>query len=135
LKAKNLAIITNINFHYLYCSGVVYSLGRHDYGRLGLGKDCQTLGVPTPIPALEKVKCVEIACGNCVSYAVSEEGNVYSWGMGGNQLGIGGSADSDPEDVWEPQLMQGKALENKTVVCVSGGGQHSALAAKQVPSP
>jgi regulator of chromosome condensation len=111
--------------------GKVYSLGRHDYGRLGLGSDSDTVGLPTLIPALADVKCVEIACGNCVSYAISDKGKVYSWGMGSSsQLGIGGSADEDPDDVWEPQLMQGKALETRKVILVAGGGQHSALAAK-----
>lgn len=112
-------------------AGKVYSLGRHDYGRLGLGSPGNTVGLPTLIPALADVKCVEIACGNCVSYAISDKGKVYSWGMGSSsQLGIGGSADEDPDDVWEPQLMQGKALDTRKVVLVAGGGQHSALAAK-----
>lgn len=98
---------------------------------MGLGNGGDTVGTPTPIPALANVKCVEIACGNCVSYAISDEGKVYAWGMGSSsQLGIGGSADEDPEDVWEPQLMQGKALETRKVILVDGGGQHSALAAK-----
>jgi regulator of chromosome condensation len=102
----------------------VYSLGRHDYGRLGLGKEAQTTGVPTLIPALENVKCKEVACGNCSSYAVTEDGRVFSWGMGGTQLGIGGE---DPEDVLEPTLIQSKSLTDKEVVTIAGGGQHAGL--------
>lgn len=48
-------------------------------------------------------------------------GDLYSWGMGTNgNLGTG-----DTRDVEEPVLVKGKQLEGKTVVRVSGGGQHT----------
>jgi len=46
--------------------------------------------------------------------------------MGTNgQLGTG-----DEEDVHEPHLMKSKQLENRTVIAVSSGGQHTVLLAK-----
>lgn len=53
-------------------------------------------------------------------------GSVYAWGMGTNmQLGTG-----DEEDVWSPMEMAGKQLENRVVLSVSSGGQHTVLLVK-----
>merc|ERR1712080_169999 len=70
--------------------------------------------------------CVEVACGTAVSYAVTKEGELYSWGMGTNgQLGTG-----EEEDVWEPFLVKSKQLANRKVIAVSSGGQHTVILAK-----
>lgn len=56
-------------------------------------------------------------------------GELYSWGMGTNgNLGTG-----DVKDVDEPVLVKGKQLEGKTVVRVSGGGQHTLILATTRP--
>ncbi|XP_043916155.1 regulator of chromosome condensation [Protopterus annectens] len=50
-------------------------------------------------------------------------GHIFSWGMGTNyQLGTG-----EEDDVWTPVEMTGKQLENRTVISVSSGGQHTVL--------
>ena len=52
----------------------------------------------------------------------------FSWGMGSNgQLG-----QSDEEDLWEPGTMLGKQLEQRKVMAVSGGGQHTVLIAQGI---
>eukprot|EP00088_Acartia_fossae_P027087 TRINITY_DN27867_c0_g1_i6.p1 TRINITY_DN27867_c0_g1~~TRINITY_DN27867_c0_g1_i6.p1 ORF type:complete len:474 (+),score=126.00 TRINITY_DN27867_c0_g1_i6:60-1424(+) len=103
----------------------VKALGRSEYGRLGLGDDCKDAEVPTLINSLAK-GITEVACGSAVSYAVTEDGKCYSWGMGTNgQLGTG-----DEDDVTEPNLMKSKQLENRKVIAVSSGGQHTVLIAK-----
>ena len=79
------------------------------------------------MPALKDKKCVEVSCGTCVSFAVTEDGECYSWGMGTNgQLGHSGE-----DDAWEPVAMSGKQLETRAVVGVSGGGQHTVMIAKE----
>lgn len=113
--------------HHTVCldsEGHVYSLGRAEYGRLGLGEGAQEMNEPTLVTGMEPVRAV--ACGSSVSYAVTKEGGVYSWGMGTNmQLGTG-----EEDDEWSPVKMSGKQLENREVVMVSSGGQHTALLAK-----
>lgn len=53
-------------------------------------------------------------------------GDVFSWGMGGNlQLGNG-----EEDDVFTPGKMAGKQLENRKVIALSVGGQHTVLLAK-----
>lgn len=56
----------------------------------------------------------------------SVAGRVFAWGMGTNyQLGTG-----EEDDVWSPVEMTGKQLENRTVLAVSSGGQHTVLLVK-----
>lgn len=113
--------------HHTLCldaEGQVYSLGRAEYGRLGLGQGAEEKSEPTPVTGMEPV--CRVACGESVSYAVTREGGVYSWGFGTNlQLGTG-----EDDDEWSPVKMTGKQLENRVVLMVSSGGQHTALLVK-----
>jgi len=57
---------------------VVYSLGRKEYGRLGLGENnLEEKSKPTVIPALRNKKCVHVNCGTAVSYAVTNDGIIF----------------------------------------------------------
>ena len=114
--------ISGDQHHTLMClGGRVYVMGRSEYGRLGLGEDATDKLLPTEVPDFGKVH--SIATGSSCSFAVTDEGKLYSWGMGDSlQLGNG-----EEKDVWTPELVTGKKLENKQVLCVSAGGQHTAL--------
>ncbi|XP_015433074.1 PREDICTED: regulator of chromosome condensation-like isoform X2 [Dufourea novaeangliae] len=102
-------------------SGQVFVLGRKEYGRLGLGSNCSDAKELTPVPALSSFKCVDVAAGSAQSFAVTESGELYAWGMGSSgQLGTG-----EEEDVEEPILVKGKQLEGRIIVRVAGGGQHT----------
>ena len=113
--------------HHAIClekGGLVYSLGRQEYGRLGLGEGGGDATSPTTVPGLRD--CVEVACGTAVSFAVTAEGDCYSWGMGTNgQLGTGGDEDSHL-----PIKMGGKQLQGRKVITVSSGGQHTVIIAQ-----
>jgi len=113
--------------HHTVCldaEGQVYSLGRAEYGRLGLGQGAEEKSEPTPVVGMEPASGV--TCGASVSYAVTREGSVYAWGMGTNlQLGTG-----EEDDEWGPVKMTGKQLENRAVLMASSGGQHTALLVK-----
>lgn len=113
--------------HHTVCmdsEGKAYSLGRAEYGRLGLGEGAEEKSIPTLISRLPVVSSV--ACGASVGYAVSKDGRVFAWGMGTNyQLGTG-----QDEDAWSPVEMTGKQLENRVVLTVSSGGQHTVLLVK-----
>ncbi|KAM4698879.1 regulator of chromosome condensation isoform 1-T3 [Discoglossus pictus] len=113
--------------HHTVCldsEGKAYSLGRAEYGRLGLGENAEEKSEPTLIPDLPKIASVN--CGASVGYAVSIDGRVFSWGMGTNlQLGTG-----EEDDMWSPYEMNGKQLEGRKVLSVSSGGQHTVLLVK-----
>lgn len=53
-------------------TGQVYSLGRAEYGRLGLGKDATEKSEPTPVTGISDAQVV--ACGASVSYSVTKQG-------------------------------------------------------------
>ncbi|XP_071325986.1 regulator of chromosome condensation [Trachinotus anak] len=113
--------------HHTLCldaEGQVYSLGRAEYGRLGLGQGAEEKSEPTPVMGMELASGV--TCGASVSFAVTREGSVYAWGMGTNlQLGTG-----EEDDEWSPVKMTGKQLENRAVLMASSGGQHTVLLVK-----
>ncbi|XP_065662391.1 regulator of chromosome condensation [Hydra vulgaris] len=106
-------------------NGKTYSIGRSEYGRLGLGKDAKETSLPKKIVSIEKENVVKIACGEAVSFAVTDKGHLYSWGLGTSlQLGVG-----DDEDIFDPSLVQSNnlTLAQDEVLAVSAGGQHTAI--------
>ena len=129
-KSKNM-VIEGGQHHTIMVNGdgVVYSFGRVEYGRLGLGEDAKETAVPLKVPKLADKNVKSVACGDSTSYAITKEGHLYSWGFGTNlQLGVG-----EEEDFYEPALVKSKNLDPETdeALVVSGGGQHSAILKKK----
>ena len=109
--------------------GKVYSVGRADYGRLGLGENATDKTLPAEVHALSEHKVQGVSCGEVVSFGVTEEGQVFSWGMGSClQLGSG-----NDDDVLEPILVEGKNLvvAEHEVLNVEAGGQHTLILARK----
>ncbi|XP_017048544.1 regulator of chromosome condensation [Drosophila ficusphila] len=105
----------------LKCSVV----GRPEYGRLGLGDVKDVVEKPTLVKKLtDKIEAV--GCGEVCSYAISEDGKLYSWGSGvNNQLGVG-----DGDDELEPVVVISKNTQNKKMLLACGGGQHAIFLAE-----
>lgn len=111
--------------------GKVYSMGRKEYGRLGLGEDCEDKSEPTCIPLLADKKCICICAGSTVSFAVTDDGKVYSWGMGdSNQLGHG-----NDDDAISPKIIFSKSMSARVGISVSAGGQHAMIVARNLEKP
>jgi len=74
--------------------GELYSWGSNNCGQLGLGPNNQ----PTPrriggYLVSSNKKVIYVACGQSFSVALTEDGELYSWGYNGNgQLGLGNSS-------------------------------------------
>lgn len=106
----------------LSASQHAFVIGRGEYGSLGLGDNehrVEVTRVPLPHDAVGKIRSVA-AC-NRTSYALMDDGTVFSWGMGSSyQLGHG----DDDDDVNVPTRMLGKQLGGKRVVEISPGFQH-----------
>ena len=120
-KCENLEIAGG-QHHTVVCqNGRVYTIGRKEYGRLGLGENSDEPRVPCSIPDLSNI--VRVAAGTVCSFAVTKSGDVYSCGMGTNlQLGTG-----EEDDLWNFAKIVGKKIENRDVISVAAGGQHTAL--------
>ncbi|KAK7079130.1 Regulator of chromosome condensation [Halocaridina rubra] len=107
-------------------NGIVHSMGRREYGRLGMGDIKEDIKKPTPVPALEDKKSVCVSAGECVSIVVMESGDAYGFGMGtNNQLSQG----DDDSDHLVPIKLSGKQLTERKVVAAFAGGQHTVLLA------
>ncbi|XP_014216858.1 regulator of chromosome condensation [Copidosoma floridanum] len=107
--------------------GQVYILGRKEYGRLGLGIMSEDATELVLVPKLSNTKCIDVAAGTAQSFAVTENGKLYAWGMGSEgQLGTG-----EEDDILEPRLIESKYVKEVEVLRVSGGGQHTIILAKK----
>ncbi|MDR3152004.1 MAG: hypothetical protein LBT85_00870 [Bifidobacteriaceae bacterium] len=72
--------------------GTVYSWGNNDYYQLGLGQYKKDLfyGSPQIVEALQGVAVKQLTGGSKTGYVLTNSGDVWSWGKGGNgQLGDG----------------------------------------------
>ncbi|KAJ0683396.1 putative regulator of chromosome condensation 1/beta-lactamase-inhibitor protein II [Helianthus annuus] len=76
--------------------GLLQAWGYNEYGQLGRGVTCEGLQKARVINAYVKfldeaadlVKITQVSCGECHSATVSEDGEVYTWGLGNmGQLG------------------------------------------------
>ncbi|XP_042217246.1 E3 ubiquitin-protein ligase HERC2-like isoform X2 [Homarus americanus] len=111
--------------HYLALTtgGQVYSWGNGDGGRLGHG-DSSSREAPTLVQELQGKTIVSIACGSTYSAAISNQGELYTWGRGNyGRLGHGSSDDHST-----PTLVTAlKAERVLDVACGSGDAQTIAV--------
>lgn len=101
--------------------GNVYSWGWNKFGQLGHG-DTEDRNAPSLIQALVGQKVSTVACGWRHAIAVTEDGQVYTWGRGVNgQLGHGAE-----EDLSTPKrlefLSKGTANRAKILATASASG-------------
>ena len=83
-------------------TGVVYSWGDGDYGKLGRGGS-EGSKVPRLVERLSGLGVVSVHCAAQASFAVTKSGQLYSWGKGDNhRLGHG-----TEEHVRFPRLLEG----------------------------
>ncbi|XP_076028585.1 E3 ubiquitin-protein ligase HERC2 isoform X2 [Oratosquilla oratoria] len=98
-------------------SGLVYSWGDGDYGKLGRGGSDGSK-VPKLIDRLQGQEICRVYCGAQFSLALSKSGTLFSWGKGENfRLGHGSE-----EHVRFPKQI--KALSGKKVCEVGVGSMH-----------
>ncbi|KAK1753985.1 putative regulator of chromosome condensation protein [Echria macrotheca] len=80
--------------------------------------------VPTSVAGVENI--VKVAAGTDHSFAITEDGKVYSWGFSANyQTGQG-----TMEDIKVPTLIDNTAIRDRKIIWAGAGGQYSILAAE-----
>ncbi|XP_034287268.1 E3 ubiquitin-protein ligase HERC2 isoform X1 [Pantherophis guttatus] len=100
--------------------GELYTWGRGNYGRLGHGSS-EDQTIPVLVTGLKGLKVIDVACGSsdAQTLAVTENGQVWSWGDGDyGKLGRGGS-----DGCKTPKLIE--KLQDLDVVKVRCGSQFS----------
>lgn len=108
--------------HYLALSAEqeVYSWGAGEGGRLGHG-DANPRETPTKIPTLSDKCIVKIFCGATYSAAITQNGELYTWGRGTyGRLGHGTS-----DDKFSPVLVQALKGHNVIDVALGTGDSHT----------
>ncbi|KAH8339599.1 hypothetical protein KR067_001005 [Drosophila pandora] len=107
---------------FLTSSGKVYACGSNDHSQLGhdLPTKRPRMSPFLLIPELQDYVVVQIACGSRHSMALSEWGQVLSWGD--NDCGQLGQA-TDQDIVQLPKIV--RQLVSKTVVQIACGNNHS----------
>jgi hypothetical protein len=109
----------------LTSTGRVLSFGTGHSGALGFGyskaKQLPDVLRPQFLDSLAGVRCVCVAAGELHSAAVSQDGDVYSWGDGFcGQIGHG-----DKRPVLTPQQVTRGGLEDEVVSSVACGSRHT----------
>ncbi|XP_037554244.1 E3 ubiquitin-protein ligase HERC2 [Nematolebias whitei] len=105
--------------------GELFTWGRGNYGRLGHGSS-EDQTIPMLVIALKGHKVVDVACGSgdAQTLAVTENGQVWSWGDGDyGKLGRGGS-----DGCKTPKLVE--KLQDLDIVKVCCGSQFSVALTK-----
>jgi len=112
------------HFHMLALQedGGLWAWGFNEDGRLGIGSNKSQ---PKPVPILPILhatsKIVNITCGGSHSMALTDEGQLFTWGRGKEgQLGHG-----DLKNLWRPTLVRHFSDTGKTAVQFSGGNMNS----------
>ncbi|KAH8371053.1 hypothetical protein KR093_006003, partial [Drosophila rubida] len=107
---------------FLTANGKVYACGSNDYSQLGHDLPTKRPRMSTflEIPELQDYVISQIACGNRHSMALTDWGQVLSWGD--NECGQLGHA-TELQVIQLPKIV--RALVSKTVVQVACGKNHS----------
>ncbi|DAA28788.1 TPA: hect domain and RLD 6-like isoform 1 [Bos taurus] len=122
LETLNVALVSCGKEHSLaVChKGRVFAWGAASEGQLGIGEFKETTFIPKKIKTLAGIKIIQVACGHYHSVALSEDGQVFSWGTNSHgQLGLGKEFPSQAS----PQRV--RSLEGIPLAQVAAGGHHS----------
>ena len=113
---------------------VLFSWGRSDYGQLGLGDDEEGAGSFEMKPKLiafpdrePGLRFVQIDCGESTALAVSDQGDIYTWGFG--TTAATGHEDTTIDYIRPRKLtnFENSDTTEYNVVAASAGGQHTLL--------
>eukprot|EP00003_Mantamonas_plastica_P021810 TRINITY_DN3591_c0_g1_i1.p3 TRINITY_DN3591_c0_g1~~TRINITY_DN3591_c0_g1_i1.p3 ORF type:complete len:115 (-),score=38.08 TRINITY_DN3591_c0_g1_i1:352-696(-) len=106
------------------------TVGRSDYGRLGLGEMDEDVLEFTEIKRGLPDKIDSIGVGGAHSMAISDNGELYTWGYGDQrQLGQrpGEDEPENPKDEWIPKKVNGNSMGTRKVLQCAGGAQHTVI--------
>ncbi|GAB4836672.1 hypothetical protein Ancab_001583 [Ancistrocladus abbreviatus] len=130
-------------------SGELYTWGRDEGdGRLGLGPgrgpdQAGGLSIPSHVKALS-VPVAAVSCGGFFTMALTEDGQLWSWGENGklymwgnakdSQLGVPGLPEIQPAPVEVKFLMEDNDLGPHNMLCVALGASHAMCLASRLGS-
>eukprot|EP01138_Halocafeteria_seosinensis_P006052 gb/GECG01006186.1/.p1 GENE.gb/GECG01006186.1/~~gb/GECG01006186.1/.p1 ORF type:complete len:456 (+),score=40.70 gb/GECG01006186.1/:1-1368(+) len=110
----------------LTTKGEVYTVGKCVYFSLGHGEGSTTETTPRLVETLQGINIIDIDVGEHHCAAVSDEGEVFTWGAGGGTFGqVGGLGHGDKTTQSRPALVETLADQKIRVTQVSCGSSHT----------
>lgn len=110
---------------------MLFAFGKGNFGSLGLGGTIFA-AAPRPINKLAHQKIVSVACGIHHTLALSDIGDVYSWGRGfEGQLGLLPNVESSSTPQYIPHFFKYdnskdvKILQKTPIISIACGAYHS----------
>ncbi|XP_007949902.1 probable E3 ubiquitin-protein ligase HERC6 [Orycteropus afer afer] len=122
LKTLNVDLLSCGKEHSLVVchKGRVFAWGAGSEGQLGIGEFKEQSVIPKKVNILAGIKIIQVSCGHYHSLALSQDGQVFSWGKNSHgQLGLGKEFPSQAS----PQRV--RSLEGIPLAQVAAGGAHS----------
>jgi len=115
-------MINGGEFHnaILTANSKLYMFGKNSNGQLGLGDTLCTFS-PSLLQLPNNRKVIKVACGGEHTLALTEEGNLFSWGL--NIFGQLGLAHFSFKNT--PNLVDLKLEEDEEINDIAAGAQHS----------
>ncbi|XP_064632094.1 probable E3 ubiquitin-protein ligase HERC4 isoform X2 [Lineus longissimus] len=102
--------------------GELYCWGSNEYGQLGLGNPKQIFSQPVPrlLEFPDRIKVIQVACGDSHSMALTDVGGILVWGHNKfNQLGLGSRDNFNHK----PEILC--SLHGLPIRQIACGGNHS----------
>lgn len=116
----------------LTADGSVYSWGTCENLSLGHGDKVKELGLPRKLEALAGIRIVQIDAGETSSAALSDEGEVFTWGWGGSFFGgNGGLGHGNNITQPSPALVEALQAAGAQVTRIAVGNAHMAALDRQ----
>mmetsp|Transcript_29534 Transcript_29534/g.48956 ORF Transcript_29534/g.48956 Transcript_29534/m.48956 type:complete len:411 (+) Transcript_29534:46-1278(+) len=108
-------------------SGDVYTWGLESSGQLGLGSSKTKAATPQKVEALSGMGVKQLSCGSYHTLALTDAGEVYSFGFGGSFFnGAGGLGHGDRRQLDTPRRIETFGPERGIIATsVGAGGYHS----------
>jgi X-linked retinitis pigmentosa GTPase regulator len=107
---------------FISSSNHVYSMGSNSEGRLGIGdKSLRSSSSPCLVESLSNYKAIRVSCGWGHSAVITDEGLLFTWGVG--EFGALGSGSS--ENSWTPSKVH--LPRHLRPVDINCGSRHSGL--------
>ncbi|GAQ83665.1 hypothetical protein KFL_001570040 [Klebsormidium nitens] len=107
--------------------GAVYTFGGTEEGCLGRGSVNGGGNMPRPVPALRRIRVLQVSAGQSHTVLATSSGELYTFGL--NQFGCCGHGSLEKHLVHEPRLVTG--MGGAKAARVSAGMAHTVVATDQ----